>query len=492
MDFYDIRNIEIVRRIITDIESEQNRQRKKEDFDSYQIMSGNQRQYVSAALKSLYPQSHKVMVPSNINLTQKVVDRIGCVYKDAPTRKVNGKDNENLSTIYKESSFDYAYATLDKTFNRSRCALAWVQNDYFEKTKFKLVTLPQYSFDVVIDNDTLELKMVILSYPDTTITTGNRQTRSDSQNQIIAESQLDSSSNGKRYAIWTDNYHVTVRAYSHDKTTVIDYIHDESNPDGINYLGKIPFVWVTTQPDVPEYPVPNPLAQEAVNINVMNSSLLSAAVRQYGVLVLKYPQGSPIRELHSGHSVAMQLPQKTDQDPHIETTAEYIVPNSDLTGMRETFLEYAAGVLSDNGLEGATLSGETKNFSSGLERLIASASIMDKRSQNIDVYRKVETQVFELIKAYDKVNGTRLFGDSDELTVQYAEPRAIVSEKEKLEVIQMKDDLGLLEEEDKFKEAFNSMSPRDIKKKIKRINEQKKQAIEAMGLDFGNQESNEE
>lgn len=490
MDFYDITNPEIVKRIVTDIESEQNRLRKKEDFDSYQVMSGNQRQYVQAVLENMYPQSHKVMIPSNINITKKVVDRIGCVYKDAPARKVNGQASEVLEDIYTEGKFNRGFNSLDKTFNRSRCALAWVQNDPEIKTMFKMVALPQYSFDVVIDNDSLDLKMVILSYPDTTITTGDRRTRSDATNQIIAESQLDSGLDSKVYAIWTDDYYVTVRATQINKTTVIDYIVDEENPNMLNKLGRLPFVWVTSQPDVPEFPTPNPLAQEAVNINVMNSSLLSAAVRQYGVLVLKYPQGSPIRELHSGHSVAMQLPQKTDQDPHIETTAEYIVPNSDLAGMKDTFLEYASGVLSDNGLEGSTLSGETKNFSSGLERLIASASIMDKRSANIETYKDVETEVFEIIKRYDEVNGTRLFKSTDTLSVGYPEPKAIVSEKEKLEVLKMKDELGVLEREDKFKEVFNGITTEDIKEKMQRIDDNKVSLIEAMTVKNGDQEDN--
>lgn len=470
---FDITNPEIVKMIIRDIESEQNRQRREDDFNSYQIESGNQREYVKAELVKMFPESHKVMTTSNINVLGKVVDRLSKVYKTPPSRLVNGKKNDNLDKIYKDGLFNRSFASKDKTFNRSRCVLEWVQNIPGMPTKFKIVPLPQYTFDIVIDNNTLELLMVILSYPDGSITVNNRDTRSDSQNQTIAESDLDSSISSKQYAIWTKDHHVNIQATGKKEGTTITFMIDPENEDQKNTLGVIPFVWSTTQPEVPEFPTPNPLAQESITINVMNSTLLTAATKQIGIMILKYPQGSEINTVHSGFTVALQLPQSTEENPAIETTAEYLVPNSDLAGMKETFLDYTAGILSDNGLEGATLTGENKSFSSGIERMIASASISDIRSQNISTYTHAEQQIFEIIKKYDEVNATRLFSTDDDLTVIFEEQKIIISEKERLEIIEKKESLGLLEEADKFAIAFPTMTPTDIEAKIKRINDAK-------------------
>ena len=125
----------------------------------------------------------------------------------------------------------------------------------------------------------------------------------------------------------------------------------------------LPFVWVTNDPYMPEFPVENPLAEDSIEINILNSNLLTATQQQIGQLLIKYPEGMPVKTLHKGFSIVMELPQATENDPRVETTAEYIVPNSDLTGMNTVIMDYAATILSDNGLEGASLAGQVQNAS---------------------------------------------------------------------------------------------------------------------------------
>ena len=475
----DITDTRILKSIINDIESEQNRQRRQADYESYEIMEGNQRHYVKKALEELFPESHKVMTPSNINLLKKVNDRVAVAYKDSPRRTINGEQSDTLNEIYSDGEFDRAFSLMDKTYNRSRCVLNWVQNVPGMLKKFKLLSLPQYVFDLVIDNDTLEVLCVILSYPDNSITAAGGSNRSDSMNQIIAESDSDSSATTKQYALWTKDHHVNIRGHV-SNTTVIDFMVDDENPEMINRLGMIPFVFTTTQPDLPEIPIENPLSKESVLINVMNSTLLTAATKQIGIMVLKYPQGSSIKEVHSGFTVALQLPQSLDNDPKIETSVEYVVPNSDLAGMKETFLDYTAGILSDNGLEGASLTGETRTYASGLERLIASASTMDRRSENIATYETTEKKVFGIIKRYDEVNMTKMFKRDDEINVIFDEPKVIVSEKERLELVKIKDDLGVLEDVDKFQAAHPGLGDTDIINKMERIASKKKEMLKAL------------
>jgi len=231
----------------------------------------------------------------------------------------------------------------------------------------------------------------------------------------------------------------------------------------------LPFVWLTNDPYMPEYPVENPLPDDSIEINLLNSSLLTAAQQQIGQLVLKYPKGSKINTIHKGFSICLELPQSTEQDPKIETTAEYIVPNSDLEGMNKVILDYAATILSDNGLEGASLAGQVQNFASGFERLVASASVVEIQKENQTYYGEIEEKVFEIIKKYDEVNGTNLFKKEDELGVHYQEPQVIKSEKDKLEIIEKRDDLQLDEPHEKFIIDNPRLSPTDAKAKLKRI-----------------------
>ena len=128
-------NAETIKTIIEDIESQQNKDRKARDFKSYQIFSGNQREYVKNAICKVYPEAHTIMRTSNVNLVKKVVNKKSKAYKEPPIRTVNSQTNENLDKIYEKGSFDDAFRKMDEGYNRSNCGLLWVQNDEFEKTK---------------------------------------------------------------------------------------------------------------------------------------------------------------------------------------------------------------------------------------------------------------------------------------------------------------------------------------------------------------------
>lgn len=472
-----ILNDATIKQIINDIETDQNKERKTRDFQSHQIYSGNQREYVKSKLAAIYPESHHIMRVSNINVLKKVINKVAKVYKDAPKRVINGKDNDILNNIYKIGKFNNAFMKMDQGFNRSNCGLLWVQNDEIEKGKFRLIYLNQFTFDVVINNDTLELEAVILSYPKADVTSPNSSVFSDGVNQLIAEHQRDSANDATVYAMWTKDQHVNVVANINKKTTTIDYMKTQENDEGENNLGALPFVWLTNDPYIPEYPVENPLADDSIEINLLNSNLLTATQQQIGQLLMKYPKGSKIDTIHKGFSIAMELPQSIENDPHIPTTAEYIVPNSDLTGMNTVIMDYSANVLSDNGLEGASNAGQSKSFASGFERLIASASVVEIQKENQNYYGEIEEEVFNIIKKYDDVNNTRLFGKDDELGVHYQEPQVITSELDRLEIIAKRDDLDLDEPHEKYIIDNPNLSPTDAKSKLKRIEKAKEEAM---------------
>ena len=470
--------------IIEEIESNENVERKSRDFRSYQIYEGNQRSYVESRLKDIFVDSYSVMRVSNVNVLKKVIDKIGQAYDEKPTRLVNGKANETLDKIYSEGNFDFAFDAMDVGYNRSKCGLLWVQNDEFEKTKFRLIYLNQFTFDVLINNDTLELEGVILSYPKGNVTNAYSTNDSDGINQLIADAQQDSGEDSVTYAMWTKSQHVNVikKKEKGKKESTLDFIIDDKNKDSKNELNALPFIFLTNNPFVPDYPVESPLADDSIEINILGSNLLTATQMQIGQLVLKYPKGSRIETIHKGYTVCLELPQATENDPHIETTADYIVPNSDLTGMKEVMMDYAASILSDNGLEGATLAGESKSFASGFERLIASASVVKIQKKNQKYYSQIEEKVFEIIKAYDRMNETKLFKEDDKLTAQFNEPQVIKSEMDKLEIIEKRQELELDEEYEKFIIDNPNMKPEDAKKKLERIKEEKKSRME----DFSN------
>ncbi len=479
----DLLNLSQVSQIITEIESTENRDRKTDEWRSYQIYSGNQRKYVLDELRKLFPETHTSMRVSNINIEKKVVDKRARAYKDKVVRALNGKPSETLDEVYE--GFDKAYAQFDTSYNRHKNSLMWVQNDPLMPTRFRLLALNPYSFDLVINNDTFEVEAVILSYPDETITRettnidNSKKVKSDGVNQGIAEGQDDSSPDTKIYTMWSNENHVVVRStrrvLDDEVVTHIDYVLDENNPKQINPIGIIPFRWKTMQPDVPEFPISSPLPFESININILESDLLTASAMQgFGQLVLKYPEGSQIKQVHSGFNVALELPQKADPDAP-ETDANFINANPDLNGMREVINNYAEAVISDQGLMNFSLAGSNKQFTSGLDRAIAMADVTEIREENIAVYQDLEKEVFEIIKRYDLVNGTRLFKEDDEISVVFPKPKILMNEKEQLEIIEKKVDRGWMSDEEAVMKFDPTLSKEDAEEKLSQIAEKKKE-----------------
>lgn len=509
----DITDPEQVTQLVNEIESSENRDRRQFEWRSYEMYSGDQRKHILDQLRTLFPLTWDTMRVSNINILKKVVDKIAKSYKKPPQRMVvddglgTTSENEEVNRIF--LGFNETFKQMDKSFNRHKCTLLWVQNDPEMTTEFDLRSLDPYLFDLVINTDTLELEAVILSYPDQTITNFSANTDEskiktpDGRNQAIAESQQDSSplKDRKIYSMWTKEHHAIVAVSKKELqdiqgmtklVTQVDFIKDENNPQMINPLGMLPFAWLSKEPDRPEFPISSSLPFESININVLNSDLLTASAKQgFGQLVLKFQKGSEIKRLHQGFDITLELPQPDDPDAPA-TTAEFINANPDLTGMKEVMVEYSASVLSDEGLEGSTLTDKGKTFSSGLERLLASASVTEVREENQQSFTVAERKVFDIIKKYDEINKTGMFKKDSELVVHFEKPSILQSEKEMLDIIKEKLGLGLIQKFEALMILNSTLSESDAKEKLEQIKEEREENAKRFmeGLS-GNQQEGE-
>ena len=63
----------ILKRVITDIESAQNQERKRKEFDNCQIYNGEVVHYVNKRLREIFPETYKEFTKSGINIAKKIV-----------------------------------------------------------------------------------------------------------------------------------------------------------------------------------------------------------------------------------------------------------------------------------------------------------------------------------------------------------------------------------------------------------------------------------
>ena len=495
----DLTDMNQVTSLIQEVESSQFRHRQKAEYAGWEIYSGKLYEYVLSTLIEKRPITYDGYTVSAVNYMKKIVDKKAQAYEQEPKREIIGEDgkvNEDktaeLNRIYDEGQFNDAFVELDQIYNRARHTLAWVQNDPEDVEAFdqyRMVPLQPYTFNVIIDTDTYKLKAVILAYPDTTITHDNTKIFSDSKfvdradgiNQTLAESDRDSGSIYKTYAMWTDEQHVRVKAelnFAGDKVkTKITYDQPAGNDSGVNPYGILPFVWVTAFPTLPERPALQPLYRESINMNMMRSEeLTGASIASTGILKMKIAKGDKPEDVSVGHTLVLTIEQPMDPDAP-EVDADFISPSPNLAQVSQTFKEYAEDIAAEQGLSGFSMTDSNTKFNSGFERALAMADITEVRKKNQKKYRYVEDDVFEIIKAMDSVNGEGQFDDSDKLSMEYKKPEIIQSEMDQLNIIEKKDKMGMLRERDKFIELKPNLDPDDAQALVDEISEEKQNKL---------------
>jgi len=332
--------------------------------------------------------------------------------------------------------------------------MMWV--NYREDVGLQLIPLWPFEVDCVRNSGTGELEIVILNYPDNQITGSapyNSWDSPDGINQTISNQQADSNSNTKTYAIWTKEQHVSVRATTRNlpngkAQSEITYFDIPGNPSNINPLGILPFVYIASDGNNTDYPVLNPLTRQTIFYNVLTTDLISAASLQgYGIRILSGSNEilNNIQKLHEGLTTAVTLPQPDSPD-QARTTLTFEKPSPDLSGQRDTYDYYLYQVLSQHGINPASsVSGQGEKYTSGLDRIIASADVYNIVSKNQKTYTNLEKRVFDIVASWSDLTGAIKFNPDSELNIFYPRPQVLISDKETLENLKLRMELNAIE-----------------------------------------------
>lgn len=479
----DLTDINIVGSIITSIEKSEERDRKEYTFNSWQIYSGNQKPYVQDELQRIRPKSWKTYTISDVSVSKMVVDKLSKAYKQQPKRSVGGDVTklERLEDIYKEGNHKVQLPYADTINNMHKYVLMWVNyNDDDERYQF--MALQPYEYSIVRDKQTGELTAVILQYANRDMTAGALRgpgNFGDGVDDLIAESQSDSSAQSKVYAMWSkENFVVVVSENKKIKTAKgesvevsVTYVDDPKNQEKVNRLGMIPFVFVPKEPTI-DFPTPSPLSEQSVTYNVLESeNLTSGIIQGTGTMVIKYPEKfeGKFKNLTQGLTTAIKVPQ-SDNPQDRETDVSFINPGPDLSGQRENANGYMRKVLAEHGITSSqgAMSGE-QNFSSGLERMIANADVQGIIEMNQELYVDMEKKMFEIIKAWERFLQRTVFSEDDELGVKFVKPKLLISDSEVLANVEKMLMLGLIEEHEKFMIIDPNMDESEAKDKLERV-----------------------
>lgn len=490
----------IVNLIIRDINTEQNLQRKRNEYIAYQSTQGMLKDYVTARLATLFPKNYKKMRVSDISVSQKVVDKLSQAYCEAPIRTVPGADEstmEELNTIYKQGKFNTTFQDYDEIFNLHRHGLYWVDYD-LTNTIFRTSALRPFEYDIIKDPNTGEVLCVVLNYPDQDVTRRNlyatmenAEAVSDGINQLIAESQYDSGIESKVYAMWTKTAHVVVVMRKKTLDTgngtnvnyAVDYVPLPNNPNNINPLGIIPFVH-KQKSSAADYPTFNPITEQTINFNILMSDLLTAASMQgFGQATLSYPDSSEVQEIEIGYMTAIKLPQSIEPNAP-KTEFKFENANPDLQGQQKTYLTYLKQVLAEHGItSNQAITGDVEQYASGIDRIISNADVNKIVQKNQNVYAEMENEIFQIIKKWQSLVGINTFNNVEEILVTYPRTSVQITESETIKNVIALLEAGLISKQKALMKLNPNLTEDQAKEELVDIAEESQEIADEVKLD---------
>lgn len=470
---------ELIKSIIQEIESGENLRRKRISWDSEQIRTGNLKPFVEQRIKQMYPKTWSMYSVTDYSVLNKIVNKKAKAYKEGPIRKVIGDEaaTEIYHNIASEYGLNNAMRELDIQFNQYKHGLVacfmdreYEANSATTQLYWKFYSLAPYEYDVV-KNDDGEVKVVVLSYPDQSVSSG---LGTDGYNSLIAEDGNNDETRRERfYSFWTDAQHIMIKVTGNkgsDKL-LIEFQPIEGNEDGVNPYGILPFVYVPMNYSK-NYPTPSPLPMQTVELNALMSVYLTSANMQVGVLKISRPEKQKINIASHSLYTAIEAPQSSRPEDK-PTDVSFISPTPNMTGHKEAISTYLATILDEHGISGSqVLSGGVENFNSGFDRLLAQADVQGIIEDNQEVYSEVEHEIYEIVAAQLATQGQAVL-PYDALKVIYRKPKVMISDREKLENLKTMKDLGLWPDYELIQMYDPNLSEQDAKDKLLAIQQSK-------------------
>lgn len=433
--------------ILSEINSEENKQRKAESLKRFEILSGRQEKYIKDKLESEFSiktvsEMRKI---TSVNISDRVIEEQASIYREAPERFFTNSTPEvdlHIRQLYKEARANVKLKKSNKIFKSNGQSLMQVVP---VDGKISIRAFWPHHLDVIPDELNPEKAYCVIvsvfdkfrflhnnsagrSPANVSKTLATSGPYSDGQNQMIGDSD-DYEKSLQRYEVWTNELNFIMNGLGEIVSETTD-----------NPIMELPFVDVSIDKDF-EFWV------RAIN-NVFDFTIDQAAMLCDIATIIKlqgYAQGIISAEemptnLTVGPNKLLFLQQ--DGNKTVQPKFEFVSPSPDLASTLQFYDNLMRVFLTSIGADPKTVSGslDAKSYSSGIERLIAMIEKFEASKDDIDLYRWAEEKIFDLFRLWSNAyQGTGLLDDKlsgplipDEVTinVKFKEPQAIQTQSE--------------------------------------------------------------
>ncbi len=441
------------KKIIDEIQSRENQERKAASFKECEVYSGNLHQYVVEELEEAFgiPAARKMPKISSVNLASRVVKEEATIYKEKPRRTLMGstpKQQEALDLIYRDMMANSKLMKSNELYKLQDQSLLMVVP---VNGQLVLRVLKSHQYDVIPNEMNPEIAdAYIISAFDRDLFVENRKAEtptgyvgrsdqyvsldSDGINQSIGDKD-DYKAVLRKYLVWTKEFNFIMNG----KGEVISKTVESP------IKGFLPFIDVSLNKEF-EYFVRNSssLSDFTIQYN-MGLSDLNHIVRMQGwsQAIIKGDKKLMVNDMTVGVTKVLFLP--IDSKNPVDTDFKFANPSPDLDGSIKFVEMLLANFLSSKGVDPKTITGkaDANNFASGIERLLSMIEKFEASVEDYIVYEKVEDKLFDLIRVWhnalinkkelDKKYKTERIDENVHLRVSFSKPEMVQTAQEKLD-----------------------------------------------------------
>lgn len=512
------------KRVIQEITSNENVDRKNEALKRYEVYRDNTIKWVIKSLEDegLKPTTLAQMSnrASNISIARKIINKLARCYS-AGVQRESTQAQEKIDELTKIMNWNQKMKKSDK-YNELhkntliQCIPELCAEESYESPKYelKLRNFQPWQYDAIEDaNDHEKAACIILT--DFLERDRNSSYRSQSDaglharesnpydfgnrsDELIADSPEDQGAEQRYFIWWTNRYHFTTDQNG-------EYINEMSPEDKMNPVQMLPFANVVAEQDGEFWARGG---QDIVDGSILVNKIITdrnaiAFIQGWGqpfitgVNIKDKIEGGPHNAIILEHAAGDPAP-----------TFDYKTANPPLGDWREMIEQYIALLLSTNNLSPRNVAGNlnASDLPSGIALLIeqseATGSVEDKQM----MFQEVENRLWDvtvrwinLLFSKDALTDRfKEIGQLPELdmTIKFNSLKAPISEKEKLEEIKLRKELGINEMVDLILIDNPNMTRKDAEDKLKKIMQEKLKRMASMmeeGLvDAGNAGENED
>lgn len=488
----DVLSEEFRKKVIEEINSPGNKSRKREMLKRQEVYRDNVIKWVMEALNSLNlrPETLQMMKnhAANISIAKKIVNKKARCYRGTIQRQATGGDGKpddeasgQISLLAQMLQTNQQMQKADRFCVLQKNALPWIFPEMMPNGKWRLksVTLTSSQYDVIENGrDPEKPAAVILSdYIDdqsNLMATPGGGWRSIDQASVRTDEtaigdgpQSYKSKASNCFIWWTDTYHFT----TNEKGQIMNSL---SPIDLKNPIGMIPGAPVAEDQDGSYWAAGGEdLIDGSVLVNVMLTDILSIMYLQgFGQLVLAGPN---IPEQYQvGPNVALVMSTREGAE---KPEAYLLQHNPPIDGWLRMIEQYVAMLLSTNDLSPSAIAIklDAVNFPSGIAMLIekseAQGSVEDRRHNFSEAERRYWEIVRRWLEVYEglldqQFEAVGQLPDDLDVSVRYSDAKEVTTEKERLEVMKLRKDLGLATQLDLVQMDNPSMTKEEAEAKL--------------------------